>query len=301
MLQIFDNLNFVRFRWAHNMNGGMVDPPSSRYHFGLLAQPVEAVLKNAGFFGGDSGIMQTNFFADNTTQAWIAGGYQAPKEGYDYSQNVWNYKHDLEYEWINEIIESDLSEFNKTGGYKLRERIQYIMFEDISKVQAKGKQPPLRINGMYLVSKDGEFVQLPLTENGLSYYDHDNDPDLQSPLTSAHLIGESLEIRFDKMWGTYMIEVPTFNFSEYQTLVLDVDYIGEYKCYLIPEGDHKNANVWDRENNDQILYDYSLNYNEIYDLCLYALQETRKEFLEYKKETTRQIEELKTLIQKGSS
>lgn len=299
MMQIFDNLDFVRFRWAQNMNGGMVDPPSSRYHYGFVAQPLESVLKNAGMSGMDSGIMQTNFFADNTTQAWITGGYQIPKEGYDYSQNVWDYKHDLKYKWINEIIEKDLSEFNKTQAYNIREKIQYVMFEDISKVQTEGKQPPIRINGMYLVSNSGDIVELPLTESGIAYYDHDNDPELITPLSSAHTIDGSLEIRFNKMWGAYMIEVPTFNFSEYQTLILDVDYIGEYKCYLIPEGSHKNANVWDRDNNDQILYDYSLNYNEIYTLCLYALQETRKEFLEYKEQTSREIADLKALIQKG--
>ena len=299
MLQVFDNLEFVRFRWAQNMNGGMVDPPSSRYHLGFIAQPVENVLKNAGFNGGDSGIMQTNFFADNTTRAWIAGGYQPPKDGYDYSQNVWNYKHGLEYEWINEIIEKDFSEFNVTKAYEMRKRIGYIMFEDISKVQAENGQPPLRIRGVYLVSKDGNLSQIPLSDRGVAYYEHDTDEGLEKPLSSAEECNDYVEIRFNKMWAAYMLEVPTFDFDEYQTLILDIDYVGEYKCYLIPEGEYKNANVWDRDNNDQILYDYSLNYNEIYTLCLYALQETRKEFLEYKQQTSKEIEELKAMIKKG--
>ena len=42
-----------------------------------------------------------------------------------------------------------------------------------------------------------------------------------------------------------------------------------------------------------------MNYNEIYTLCLYALQETRKEFLEYKQQTSKEIEELKAMIKKG--
>lgn len=301
IFQAFDNLNFVRFRWAQNMNGGIVDPPSSRYHFGLIAQPVEEVLKESGLFGGDSGIMQTNFFADNTTGAWITGGYQPHKEGYDYSENVWNYKHDLEYEWINEVIEKDLALFNSTGGYNIRPNIQYIMFEDISKVSADGKQPPLKINSITLVNNDDEYIKLELTENGVSYYDHDNDTELTIPLSNATLNDDgSLTINFNKMWASYMLKVPTFVFADYKNIILDVDYIGEYKCYLIPEGEYKNANVWDRDNNDQILYDYSLNYNEIYTLCLYALQETRKEFLDYKEQTSKEIAELKALIQKGS-
>lgn len=292
-LKTFDELDFVKFRWKQNMNGGLATPASSRYHLGLIAQEVEQTFENNGIYGGDSGAIQANFFADNTSEAWISGGFQTKKEGYDYSENVWNYKHDLEYEWINEIIEKPFSELNNTGGYNIRPNIQYIMFEDISKVAADGKQPPLKVNSITLVTKDDEYIELELTENGISYYDHDNDTELTIPLSNATLNEDgSLFINFDKMWATYMLEVPTFAFADYKTLILDVDYIGEYKCYLIPEGEYKNANVWDRGNNDKILYDYTLNYNEIYALSLYALQETRKEYMNYKTRTDAIIDEL---------
>lgn len=292
-LKTFDELNFVKFRWAQNMNGGLATPASSRYHLGLIAQEIEQTLEENNIHGGDAGIIQANFFADNTSEAWISGGYQIPKEGYSYSENVWNYKHDLEYEWINEIIEKPFYELNNTGGYNIRPNIQYIMFEDISKVSADGKQPPLKVNSITLVTKDDEYIELELTDNGISYYDHDNDTELTIPLSNATLNEDgSLFINFDKMWATYMLEVPTFAFADYKTLILDVDYIGEYKCYLIPEGEYKNANVWDRGNNDKILYDYTLNYNEIYALSLYALQETRKEYLDYKTKTEATINEL---------
>lgn len=292
-LKAFDELNFVRFKWAQNMNSGLATPASSRYHLGLIAQELEKTLANNGIYGGDTGAIQANFFADNTSEAWISGGYQIKKEGYDYSENVWNYKHGLEYEWINEVIEKDFYEFNNAGGYNVRHNIKYIMFEDISKVASEGNQPPLKVNSITLVDKNDEYIDLELTENGISYYDHDNDTELKVPLSDAHLNEDgSLTINYNKMWATYMIEVPTFAFADYKTIIIDVDYIGEYKCYMIPEGDYKNANVWDRGNNDTILYDYSVNYNEIYALSLYALQETRKEFMEYKAATSALIADL---------
>ena len=292
-LKTFDELNFVRFKWAQNMNGGLATPASSRYHLGLIAQELEKTLADNGINGGDTGAIQANFFADNTSEAWISGGYQIKKEGYDYSENVWNYKHGLEYEWINEVIEKDFYEFNNAGGYNVRPNIKYIMFEDISKVASEGNQPPLKVNSITLVDKNDEYIELELTENGISYYDHDNDTELKVPLSDAHLNEDgSLTINYNKMWATYMIEVPTFAFADYKTIIVDVDYIGEYKCYMIPEGNYKNANVWDRGNNDTILYDYSVNYNEIYALSLYALQESRKKYLEDKVKTDAIINEL---------
>ena len=54
----------------------------------------------------DNGIISANFFLNNTSGKFISGGHQPSfeKDGitYNYSKNVWNFKHGLEYRTYNE-------------------------------------------------------------------------------------------------------------------------------------------------------------------------------------------------------
>ena len=65
------------------------------------------------------------------------------------------------------------------------------------------------------------------------------------------------------------------NATDYEEILIDIDYIGEYKFYLIPDDEYNTANTSDLEND--ILYDYSLNYNEIIMMSLAVLQNSKKE------------------------
>ena len=60
---------------------------------------------------------------------------------------------------------------------------------------------------------------------------------------------------------------------------LDVDYVGEYKVYLIPEATtkHVNSNVWDRGRVDDIMLIYNVNYQELQIMCLFAAQQIIKQ------------------------
>ena len=231
----------------------------------------------------------------------------------DYSENVYNYKNGLEYETYNEVIEKPFSELDLGARYIHRPKIQYIMFQDISKVRKKGKQPPLTINSIHFVDKDGNYIPIKLsTEGAVSYYNPENEI-TEENAQSRGIINDdgSLTVSYDDMWCSYMIKIAEddncYNFYDYESIIADVDFIGEYKIYLIPKGNYQNCNfLYDRDRADEVVYDYTLNYQELTNMSLAVLQNTRKEYKEYKEESERRIsklenevEELKTLISKS--
>lgn len=103
----------------------------------------------------------------------------------------------------------------------------------------------------------------------------------------------SATISFNRMYGcTWLKLSEVIDISKYSSVIIDVDYIGEYTVVFIPDGEYQNANPYDRDRNDQILYNYSFRYDELFALTAYALQETRKEFAGYKEQTDETIRKL---------
>lgn len=299
---IFDRINFIKYRWKDNHNGALESSPSRRYHYGIIAQEVEHLMHEYGLTNYDNGFIHSNFFLDNTTKCYITGGYRSPKDGYDYSQNVWNYKNDEEYEIFNEVIEESFANLNRGDKYKHRPEIQYILIQDISKVRTKGKQPPVTINSITLVDKEGNQAAVPLTaDGGIACYSPD-DENFETPGSHATMNENgSITISFDDMWCSYMLKIADdencFNIYDYESIIADVDYIGEYKIYLIPKGNYLTCDFWnDRDRTDQIAYDYSFNYQEFTNMCLAVLQQTRKDYIDYKTSSEFRICELETKI-----
>lgn len=299
-------IDFVKFRWKHNMNGALETPPSSRYHYGIIAQDIEKLLNDKGIGTYDNGIIKSSFFADNTSGAFITGGYQVQFENedngvtYDYSENVYNYKKNKEYVTYNEIIDKNLSEINKCGGYADRSNIGYLMIEDNSKLSEKYEdRPPVTIKGIILIDKEGNTKELSIDfDQCISYYEWD-DEDFSNPKSSGTLNEDgSMTVSFNKKYGTYMIKVDEFNFFDYEKIILDVDYIGEYKVYLIPTaaGEHVTANVWDRDRVDDIMLIYHVDYQELQIMCLYALQQISKRQEDTIENLKKEIEELKGMM-----
>lgn len=302
LYSLFDNINFVKFRWKDNNNGALETKPSCRYHYGVIAQEIEKLMHENGLTNYDNGFIHSNFFLDNTTGCYITGGYREPKDGYDYSQNVWNYKNNEEYEIYNEVIEKNLCELDHGARYKHRPEIQYILIQDISKVRAKGKQPPLTINSIHLIDKEGNSVPIHLsTEGGISCYAPE-DKDFENPGSSAAINDNgSITISFCDMWSSYMIKIADddhcYNFYDYESIIADVDFIGEYKIYLIPKGDYQTCDFWnDRDRTDEIAYDYTFNYQELTTLSLAVLQQTRKDYMQFKEVSNSKISELESKI-----
>lgn len=285
-LEMFNKIDFVKFRWKNNQNSGLETPASSRYHYGIIAQEIEKLLNDEGIGTYDNGIIKSTFFAENTSGAFVTGGYQPKFENkdngitYDYSENVYNFKHGYDYEVYNEIIEKNLLEINSTGVYIDRNNISYIMIEDNSKLAEGNGRPPVTIKGIVLVDKDGNTKNLSMDYNKcISYYEW-NDNDFSNPKTSGTLNEDgSITVSFNKKYGTYMIKVDNFNFFDYEKIILDVDYVGEYKVYLIPEATtkHVNSNVWDRGRVDDIMLIYNVNYQELQIMCLFAAQQIIKQ------------------------
>ena len=299
----FENIDFVKFRWKNNKNGGLEVPASSRFHYGIIAQDIEKLLNDLGIDNYDNGIIKSAFFLDNTSDTFITGGYQPrfineeSNITYDYSENVYNYKHGNEYEIYNEIIEKDLTNYDKFGLYLNRQNISYIMIEDNSKLDHDNTQPPITIKNIMLVNSDGEYKTLSLNE-GVSYYESD-DENKENPKTSGTKNDDgTITITFSKKYSTYMIKVDEFVLSEYTKILLNVDYVGEYKIYLIPtaEKEHVNANVWDRARVDDTMLTYSVDYNELHNMCLYAAQQKIKQQESEISVLKSEIQEIKELL-----
>lgn len=296
--QIYDNIDFVKFRWKDNYNSALETKPSCRYHYGIISQDVEQLMHKYGLTNYDNGFIHSNFFLDNTTGCYITGGYRQAMDGCSYSKNVSRYKKDEDYEVFNEIIQKDLSDIDLGGRYNHRSDIQYILVQDISKVRSKDKQPPITINSITLVDKNGNYTPVPISvDGGVACYEPD-DINFNAPGSNAELNENgSITISFNDMWASYMIKIADndncYNFYDYKSIILDVDFVGEYKIYLIPKGKYENCNFWnDRDRADQICYDYTFNYQELTTMSLAVLQQTRKDYINYKKCTDEKISDL---------
>lgn len=298
LIRLFELINFVKFRWKDNNNGALETNPSCRYHYGIIAQEIEELMHKLGITNYDNGFIHSEFFLANYTDCYITGGYRCAKEGYDYSQNVWNYKHGEEYGIYNEVIEKKFNELDYGGRYTHRPEIQYILIQDVSKVREKGKQPPITINSITLIDKNGNYVPVPISvDGGISCYDPD-DMDFNNPGSGAEINENgSITISFNDMWASYMIKIADddgcYNFYDYESIIADIDFVGEYKIYLIPKGNYQNCNFWnDRDRADQICYDYTFNYQELTTMSLAVLQQTRKDYINYKNRTDEKISNL---------
>lgn len=294
-LSFFDKINLSRYQFKGN-NPGLTEPPHSRYHIGVIAQELQDTISECGIDDMEFSAVKAQFFIPNTSENRITGGWRTPKEGYDYSENVYNYKHDREYEFYNEVIEKKISDLTFDD---YRENIQYIMFEDNAKVERAHKQPPIRVRSIHLVDKEGNLTALPLDLGGLPYYEQE-DLDEENPLSSGTYEGGLLTIKYDKMYGAYLLKISEngIRLKDYESVIFDVDFIGEYKIYFLPSCEMKNANVWDRKRNPKLIYDYSVDYEQLYLTAMYALQETRKDFVQYKKEMSEALENMEKRIEK---
>ena len=303
---IFDAINWIKYRWKYNNNRGLADKPSSRFHYGIIAQDIEKIFKDYGFDNSDNGIIKAEFFLNNTTDRYICGGWQQPYYDeeknitYSYSENVWKYKHDLEYEILNEVIEEPLSKFTAGNGYRDRNIISYIMLEDNSKVQADNYHPPLTVNSINLIDKDGNYTELEFETIGdVAYYD-ENEESLETPLTRVTFDGNtSFTMESDVMYGKHAIKLVTpFDIFDYESIMIDIDYIGEYKLYLLPDAEYKTTNfLYDIERtNAEVAYDYAVDYNELICMSLMVLQQTRKDYIDYKDKSSKLIEDLSNSI-----
>lgn len=296
---IFDDLNFVKYNWKFNDNYTSGNKSSKTYHFGLIAQEVEDILIKYGVPTEDSGIITTSFFLDDGK--CITGGYQPPfeKDGisYSYSENVWNYKHGLEYQIFNEIVSDPISKLIDT---RIPERcnIGYIMIADNSTLSDDNADiPDVKINGIKVLDKDGNYKDIELLDSDDVPYRSLTNNDVCSSMTKND--DGSITVHFDNCNDgqnkKHLIKLSeVFNATEYEQIIIDIDYIGEYKFYLFPDDEYNTANTSDLEND--ILYDYSLNYNEIIMMSLSVLQNSKKENEKKIKDLEEEVASLKNDI-----
>lgn len=303
LMNVFDNIEFCSFKWKKEESAALITSPAIRTHYGIGAQTLERKIFEMGYNGFQLDFINRSFcypFYDYGNK--IFGGYKGYKENeedvtYSYSENVYKYKHNQDYEVCNEILEVPLEIFNFKD---YRKNINHILINDNSKLTQN--QPPLYINSISFVDFDNNKKEVDLSSVGIiPYYEPMHvDPDLSNPLTSAFINDDDqLEINFDMMYGAIMLKLfdETINIDNYKSILLDVDFIGEYIVTLLPDGNHVTANIYDIERSDQILFDYSVNYNSIYTIGMHILQETRREFQEYKENTNDTINNLQNRIE----
>lgn len=301
-IDIFDSIDFCKFKWIKEETESLQKTDAIRNHLGIIAQPLESMILNKGYNLYDIDYISKEFcypFYDYTNS--ILGGWRASKVEnditYDYSDNVYNYKHGLEYEIFNEIKELN---FSSTNFKDYRKDVNYLLIEDNSKLTKN--QPPLYINSIIFIDKEDNIkeVDLEAIDTIVPMYESMyEDPNFENPLSSAFINKKGqLEIHFEKMYSRIMIKLfdETINVDDYKQMIVDIDFIGEYRMFLLPDGNHVTANIYDRERSDQILFNYSANYNSIFTTGMYVLQETRKEFKQYKEETKNTIDNLQTKI-----
>lgn len=303
LMDVFDNIEFCSFKWKKEESAALITSPAIRTHYGTGAQTLERKIFEMGYNGFQLDFINRSFcypFYDYGNK--IFGGYKGYKRNeeedvtYSYSENVYKYKHNQDYEVCNEILEVPLEIFNFKD---YRKNINHILINDNSKLTQN--QPPLYINSISFVDFDNNIKEVDLSSVGIiPYYEPMHiDPDLSNPLTSAFINDDDqLEINFDMMYGAIMLKLfdETINIDDYKSILLDVDFIGEYIVTLLPDGNHVTANINDIERSDQILFDYSVNYNSIYTIGMYVLQETRREFQEYKEDTDNTINDLQNRV-----
>ena len=311
-LKLFDYLDMVLYnrkdKQSEDAHWSVLEGKIGRKHIGVIAQDIENIIDSVGLTSMDfSGINSQLYSTPYNMKSKLCGGWQKPKIGtdsdgneieYEYSENSYNYKHQgeegiPEYKIFNEIIQIDLS---KSGLDDYRKDIGYIHIEDNSKLRSV-TPPPVTINSVSLVDFDGNITNIDLSGECIYWYNEWGDDNFESPKSSSVYNEEtkSLTCTFDEMYGSVMLKLAeSFNIDDYDKMILNIDYISEYAIKLIPKGekDHLNSNLWDHKRNDQILFDYTFDYNQLQNLGLFALGETRKEFKVYKEEAEKIISDL---------
>ncbi|MBD5526837.1 MAG: hypothetical protein HDR02_00285, partial [Lachnospiraceae bacterium] len=291
-LELFDTIPMRKYV----LNGGtdtLTTTKNRRYHLGVIAQDVENVVRDLGMTSDDFGGVCSEYFACyGSFKASIHGGWREKKDERGYSDNVYNWKHRNDtgvepYEIYNEIMEEQIANLHIDS---YRKNIGYIMIEDNSKLTKE--QPSVTINSMSLVDYEGNITPIRFTDF-LRYYTSD-DTHFENPLSDVVIHEDgSATISFNRMYGCAWLKLSeVIDISKYSSVIIDVDYIGEYTVVFIPDGEYQNANPYDRDRNDQILYNYSFRYDELFALTAYALQETRKEFDRYREQVDETIRNL---------
>ncbi len=302
-ISIFDKVNFVSYKFKNDNENDIDDKKHSRHHMGVLSQDFENLLKEHNISNYDCSFIASSFFL-NSSEAYKStyAGINIKKFNknnidYHYSENTYNWKHRNDdkktgdYEVFNEIT-SIYPGFLNYEDY--RKNLGYIMIEDISKLNHD--QPPIVVNSIFITMKDGTETTVNLNNEVLNYYYYPDTAETECVYdensdTLTINFKDIGEIRQNKAIFLKLNEV--LNIDNIERIDFDLDLISECKIRLLPDGNYKNANVWDRFNNDQILYNYSFNYNELFVLASNVLQETRKEFKAYKEEKEKEITELK--------
>lgn len=308
LIKLFDSIDICSYIY----NNDTIRAQSAvhrRKRIGVISQEVEDKLRELGISDYDFSGVKTEFFIPSYMigMASYAGigiqKYTSEEDGItrDYSKNTYNWKHRgeeniPEYEIFNEIISIDPKLLNYE---EYRKNIRYILFEDISKLNSDW--PPIYINNIIITTLNGDSKVIDLTNNVIQSYTG-NDEDFSNPLTESFINdNDQLEISFsnmDRQNGAVMLDMgETFNIDDIDNILIDIELIAECKVMLIPDGKYCNANVWDRRN-DQILYNYAFNYNELFSLSTYILQQTRKDYIEYKENADKKINELETKVNK---
>ena len=308
LIKLFDSIDICSYIYNNDAERAQ-SAVHKRKRIGVISQEVEDKLRELGISDYDFSGVKTEFFIPSYMigMASYAGigiqKYTSEKDGItrDYSKNTYNWKHRGEegipdYEIFNEIISIDPKLLNYE---EYRKNIRYILFEDISKLNSDW--PPIYINNIIITTLDGNSKVIDLTNNVIqSYIEYDED--FTNPLTESFINdNDQLEISFSNMNrqnGAVMLDMgETFNIDDIDNILIDIELIAECKVMLIPDGKYCNANIWDRRN-DQILYNYAFNYNELFSLSTYILQQTRKDYIEYKENTDKKINELETKVNK---
>lgn len=300
-MTLFDSIPIKKFILNDSGKDTLTTTKNQRYHLGVIAQEVENVVRSLGLSSNDFGGVCSEFFACyGSFKTTIHGGWMAQKEGYSYSENVYNWKHRDEggvgpFEVWNEIVEETVENL-KIDSY--RGNIGYIMVEDNSKLTKE--QPPITVNSITFVKEDGTMDTLTFADF-IRYYAVD-DTGFENPLSDVEMSEDgSATVSFNKMYGCAWLKLSeTVDITQYVSVMVDVDCIGEYNIMFIPDGVYQNANPYDRDRNDQILYNYMFRYDELFNLTAYALQETRKEFNAYKEQTSALIGDLNEKINRLS-
>ena len=252
--KLFDEINFVKFQWKDNYN--ICRPSSSRFHYGVIAQDFEDLSHKNNISNKDNGIIQAGFYLDSRA---IEANYVSEETNKEITNNL----------------------LSLTDGTEERSNIGYLMIE---KTKLKDDlDSNLNINSIYLIDKNGESTEIKLSlENDVAWYAQD-DEDFSIPLSNINdNEDKSITVNFldneEDFNLRHIIKFESnFNINDYEEIVLNIDYLGEYKFYLLPEENYETANIFDVERvGNKLIWDYTLDYTELTMMSLSVLQETKK-------------------------
>lgn len=311
--ELFDSMKFILYQNTSEQNDSphaqAITKPHERYHIGVGAQTTEKLVDEVGLDSKKfSGIKSDSFSTLRNMEHKLSGGWRANKiyaDRYDdngrqveleYSQNAYDYKkhmqgEDNSYEIYNEILEANVEDLNISN---FRETIGYILIEDNSKIKAVNP-PDIQLNSITLVDKDNHYNSIDLSGEIIPYYDEWDETN--TPLSRAvHNDDGSVTASFDKMYSSVLIKVNDFDITQYEKIIVDVNHVAEYNIMFIPSCTMKNAYLWDHKRNDSLIFDYAVDYEQVWGLSAAMLQHTRKQFAEYKKQTDDKIQTLEQRI-----